>query len=122
MPHRLPLLAAATAATLIGFSLEIQAQPSSLQDARPAPFALPADRAAWDEDKLLALRVTSPSGVAGAELGWAKATETRPGGGLQLDLDQGWALYADWDRYRTKLPQVRETVDTLLVGLHYKFP
>ena len=121
MPHRPLLLAAAAAASLSALAPEIQAQPPSLQDARPMRLALPAERPAWEEDKLLAPRVMSPSGVAGADLGWLKACEAKPGGGVQLELEQGLALYADWERYRTKLPQVRETVDTILVGLRLKF-
>jgi hypothetical protein len=120
--QRLPVrLSTAAAAALLAFPPEIQAQPPGLQSARPGHLALPAERPAWDEAKLLALRAMSPADVAKPEIGWLKAAETRPGGGMELALDRDLALYADWDRYRTRLPQVRETVDTIVVGLHYQF-
>jgi hypothetical protein len=121
MPRRPLSLAATAVAALFAFPAEIQAQPQSLQYARPGRFSLPPERPAWDDEKLLALRALSPAGVADADLGWLKAREAKPGVGLQLELDQGWALYADWDRYRTRLPQVRENVDTILVGLQLRF-
>ena|ERR1041385_3774418 len=122
MPRLPPPLAAVAAAALFAFPPQIQAQPPLLQSARPVHLSLPAERPAWDEDKLIAPRAMSPSGVAAAELGWLRAAEARPGSGVQLELEQGWALYADWDRYRTKVPQVRETVDTIRVGLQLRFP
>jgi len=64
----------------------------------------------------------SPVGTAaglrtGKEDGWGP----RFGIGAQVGLSRNWALRADWDRYRIKLPGERETVDTFLVGAQYTF-
>jgi len=48
-------------------------------------------------------------------------TSNRPGGSVQLEIDGSVALWADWDRYRPKTAQVRESVDTILFGLQVTF-
>jgi OmpA-OmpF porin, OOP family len=53
----------------------------------------------------------------GKEDGWGP----RFGLGAQVGLSRNWALRADWDRYRIKLPGEREQVDTFLVGAQYSF-
>jgi len=93
-----------------------QSQPDDLQSARPERWALVAERAPWDGEQ--ALRPLSPA--AGADTGWLRSAEFRPA--VQLGLAQGWALCADWDRYRPKAVQPRESIDTFLLGLQYKFP
>jgi len=92
------------------------------QDARRTWAMLSAERSAWIEDKVEAPRTLSPSSVFIAEVGWLKMSDFRRGAGLQFDIAQSWALCADWDRHRPKTPQVRETVDTFLLGVQYKFP
>jgi hypothetical protein len=84
-------------------------------------WALLAERTAWREDMPETVRVLSPAGVLPAEFGWVKASDLKPGAGLQLDLAAGLALFADYERYRPKGVQVRETVDTLLLGLQFTF-
>ncbi|MGQ0547825.1 MAG: outer membrane protein [Betaproteobacteria bacterium] len=61
---------------------------------------------------------TSPGLVTGGENGWG----ARFGAGLQMGLTQNWALRADYDRYRIKVPGGgRENVDTFLIGAQYTF-
>jgi len=91
------------------------------QGASRNAWALLAERTAWREDKPETLRVLSPAGVSPAEFGWVKASDLKPGSGLQLDLAAGLALCAEWERYRPKGVQVRETVDTLLLSLQFTF-
>lgn len=46
----------------------------------------------------------------------------RYGVGLQMGITQNWAVRADWDRYRIRVPgEGRENVDTLMVGAQYTF-
>lgn len=45
----------------------------------------------------------------------------RLGIGLQMGLNENWALRADLDRYRVRLPGGREDVDTLMLGAQYTF-
>jgi hypothetical protein len=92
-----------------------QSQSDDLQSARRDRWALQAERAAWDSEQ--ALRSLSP---AGADTGWLRSAEFKPA--VQVGLAPGWALCADWDRYRPKVVQVRESIDTILLGLQYKFP
>jgi len=84
-------------------------------------WALLAERTAWREDKPETLRVLSAAGVSPAEFGWVKASDLKPGSGLQLDLAAGLAFFADYERYRPRGVQVRDTVDTLLLGLQFTF-
>lgn len=61
---------------------------------------------------------TAPGLATGAENGWGP----RLGVGLQMGLTENWALRADYDRYRIKVPGGgRENVDTLLIGAQYTF-
>jgi hypothetical protein len=94
---------------------------ADLQKTGRASWTLSAERDSWSEDKAEMLRAASPAGVFGAEIGWLKISDLRPGSGLQLDLAQSWALCADWDRQRPKMMQVRETIDTFLLGVQYRF-
>lgn len=55
--------------------------------------------------------------ATGKEDGWGP----RWGLGAQLGLSQNWALRADYDRYRIKLPGTDEDVDTFTVGAQYSF-
>ena len=44
--------------------------------------------------------------------------------GAQIGVTRGWALRADWDRYRFKLPAGggdRENVDAFMIGAQYTF-
>jgi hypothetical protein len=91
-----------------------QSQADSLQSARRERWALIAERALWDAEQ--APRAVSS---ASADPGWLRSADFRPA--VQVDLAQGWALCADWDRYRPKAVQMRESIDTLLLGLQYKF-
>jgi hypothetical protein len=94
---------------------------ADLQETHRASWTLAPERSGWTEEKAEARLALSPTGVSSAELGWLKTTDLKPGGGLQLDIAQSWALYADWERYRPRAVQVRETVDTLLLGLQFSF-
>jgi len=53
----------------------------------------------------------------GKEDGWGP----RLGIGASFGLTQNWAIRADWDRYRIKLPGAKENVDTLTIGAQYQF-
>lgn len=53
----------------------------------------------------------------GKEDGWGP----RFGLGAKIGLTDQWALRADWDRYRIKLPGSKEDVDTLTIGAQYSF-
>ena len=92
-----------------------------MQNASRDAWALLAERTAWREDRLEVPRVLSPAGASAAEFGWLRPTDLKPGAGLQLDLAAGLALCAEWERYRPKGVQVRETVDTLVLGLQFTF-
>jgi hypothetical protein len=108
---------AATLAGLAALSLNALADP---QDARSSSWALSSERSSWSDDRET-VRALAPAGVFGAEIGWLKGSDLRPGSGLQLGLAQSWALRADWDRQRPMTVQVREPVDTFLLGLQYRF-
>ena len=46
------------------------------------------------------------------------------GVGATIGITRGWALRADWDRYRFKLPAAggdRENIDSLMIGAQYTF-
>ena len=61
---------------------------------------------------------TAPGLATGGENGWGP----RYGVGLQMGLTENWAIRADYDRYRIKVPgNDRENVDTLLIGAQYTF-
>lgn len=61
---------------------------------------------------------TAPGLVTGKEDGWGP----RWGVGAQVGLTDNWALRADWDRYRIKIPGAsKEDVDTFTVGAQYSF-
>jgi hypothetical protein len=94
---------------------------ADLQKAGRTSWTLSAERSAWGEDKTEALRAPSPGGVFNTEIGWLKTSDLKPGSGLQLGLAQSWALCADWDRYRPRMVQARETIDTFLLGLQFTF-
>lgn len=53
----------------------------------------------------------------GKEDGWGP----RFGIGASFGLTDNWALRADWDRYRIKLPGAKEDVDMLMIGAQYQF-
>jgi hypothetical protein len=85
------------------------------QSARRDRWVLAAERALWEGEQ--ALRSIPPAGL---DAGWLRSTDFRPS--VQVGLAQGWALCADWDRYRPKVVHARESIDTFLLGLQYKFP
>jgi hypothetical protein len=111
-------LAAISFAALAAVPNDVLAE---VQGASRNAWALLAERATGREDKPETLRVLSPAGVSPAEFGWVKASDLKPGAGLQLDLAAGLALRAEWERYRPRGVQARETVDTLLLGLQFAF-
>jgi opacity protein-like surface antigen len=59
--------------------------------------------------------------VAGIESGERNGWGPRVGVGLQMGLNENWALRADLDRYRIRLPGGRENVDTFMLGAQYTF-
>ena len=119
MERRSYSIAVAVFAALAAFSSQSSAEPPLLQDTRPGGWTLLSERTARVDEPSMP-RAVSPDGVS-AELGWVKYVDLKPGNGLQLDLAQGWAVRADWDRQRPRMVQARETVDTLLLGLQYRF-
>ena len=121
MQRRSVSIAAAALAALAAFPADSSAESRLLQDARRTAWMFVAERATGIDEKHPAPLLASPEGVAGAELSWIRASGLRPGS-VQLDLAPGLALRADWDRYRPKLVQVRERIDTLLLGLQLTFP
>lgn len=61
---------------------------------------------------------TAPGLATGGENGWG----ARAGVGLQMGLTQNWAIRADYDRYRIKVPgDGRQNIDTFLLGAQYTF-
>jgi len=118
MPGRSSRIAAVALTALASLPFDASSDSGALQDPRRSRWMLAVQHeAAPLESQELLPKLSSPGGG----IGWVKAGEAKPDCALQLKLEEGWALYADWDRYRTKLPQVRETVDTVLVGLQLKF-
>jgi hypothetical protein len=118
MPGRSSRIAAVALTALASFPFDASSDSGALQDPRRSRWMLAVQHeAAPLESPELSPKLSPPGGG----IGWVKAGEAKPDCALQLKLEEGWALYADWDRYRTKLPQVRETVDTVLVGLQLKF-
>ena len=112
---------AAALAALAAIPPNVLAQSGSegLQSARRDRWALIAERALWDAEEAQSPRTHSSAGIFDADPGWLRSSDFKPA--VQVDLAQGWALCADWARYRPKAVQVRESVDTLLLGLQYKF-
>jgi hypothetical protein len=113
---RFRLAAVLAALSAVPPSALAQSPSDSLQSARRERWALIAERALWDAGQL---RSPSSASVFPADPGWLRSADFKPA--VQVDLAQGWALCADWDRYRPKVVQVRESVDTLLLGLQFKF-
>jgi opacity protein-like surface antigen len=60
---------------------------------------------------------TTPGLQTGDETGWG----TRVGLGLQAGITENWAVRADLDRWRIKLPGGRDNIDTLMLGAQYTF-
>jgi opacity protein-like surface antigen len=61
---------------------------------------------------------TAPGLATGGENGWGP----RFGVGLQMGLTENWAIRADYDRFRIKVPgDSRQNVDTFLIGAQYTF-
>ena len=118
MVRRSVRLAAVALAALAAFPFDSFADSQLLQDARRNAWAALSEGAAGSEEKRPSMRALSPEG---AELGWLKRSDLKPGSGLQLDLAPGFAVCADWDRYRPKGVPVREAIDTLLVGFQFTF-
>jgi hypothetical protein len=114
---RIAAALAALAAVPPGVLAETQSDAS--QGARRERWALIAGRSLWDVDQTQPARTPSSAGVFEADPGWLRSSDFKPA--LQVDLSQGWALCADWARYRPKVVQVRESIDTLLLGFQYKF-
>ena len=121
MQRRWVPVATAAAVVFAALPFESFADSRLLQDARRNAWAVLAERGESLFEKLPVKRALSPDGVPSADFGWLKPCDPRPGGSVQLELERGLALWADWDRYRPKAPQVRETVDTLVVGLRFRF-
>jgi len=114
--RRCSAVAAAFAAlTAVAPGALAQSQSDDPQNARRDRWSLVAERALWESEQ--ALRSFSAAGV---DTGWLRNADFKPA--LQVGLAQGWALCADWDRYRPKVVQARESIDTFLLGLQYKFP
>jgi hypothetical protein len=61
------------------------------------------------------------SGVAPLRTGDAEGFSPRFGVGLQMGITPNWSVRADIDRYRVRLPEGREDVDTFLLGAQYTF-
>ena len=118
MVRRSVRLAVVALATLAAVPPDVLAD---LQDARRSRWMLSSERSSRSDDRVETLRTLSPAGVPGPEISWLKTSDLKPGSGLLLELEQGWALRADWDRYRPKAVQVRETIDTFLLGVQYTF-
>jgi len=122
MQRRSVSIAAVAFAALAAYPLDSSAESRLLQDARRNAWAFLAERTTWAGEQPPLPRPASFDGVAIAELSWVRTSELRPGGSVQLDLAPGMALWADWDRYRPKAVQMRDRIDTLLLGLQFTFP
>lgn len=103
------------AAALLVLPLEVLAESHLLQDVRRSPWTVLAERPADN--------VPNPPAVSpdNAEFGWLRSIDLKPGGRVQLELDKDWSVCADWDRQRPKIAPLRETIDTFLLGLYYRF-
>jgi hypothetical protein len=118
MERRLIGLAAAFAAlTALSSAVFAQSAAESLQNGRRDRWILVSERG----EQAPAFRTLYSDSVFGAEMGMLRSSDFRPSLGLQLDLAQSWVLCADWDRYRPKMLQARDNVDTFLLGLQYRF-
>jgi hypothetical protein len=113
------IAAALAALAAVPPSVLAQSESDGLQIARRDRWTLVAERALWDAEQAQPRRTLSAASVFDADPGWLRSSDFKPA--VQVDLAQGWALCADWARYRPKAVQVRESVDTLLLGLQYKF-
>lgn len=60
-------------------------------------------------------------GVAPLRTGKSEGWSPKVGLGLQVGLSERWAIRADIDRYRLRLPEGREQVDTFMLGAQYTF-
>lgn len=60
---------------------------------------------------------SAPGLQTGKEDGWGP----RFGVGASFGLTDNWAIRADWDRYRIRIPGAKEDVDTLMIGAQYQF-
>jgi hypothetical protein len=116
--RRLIRLAAISFAAFAAVPSDVLAQ---VQGASRNAWALLAERTAWREDKAETLRALSPAGVSPTEFGWVKASELKPGSGLQLDLAAGLALSAEWERYRFDALGSKSNTDLYSVGFAYRF-
>jgi OmpA-OmpF porin, OOP family len=59
--------------------------------------------------------------VPGFETGTRNRWGWRFGAGAQIGLTPNWALRLDIDRYRVRLPEGRDNIDTLMIGAQYSF-
>jgi hypothetical protein len=109
---------AAALAALVAVPPGVLAESQS-DSARRERWTLIAERALWDADQAQVARNPSSVSVFEADPGWLRSSDFKPA--VQVDLAQGWALCADWARYRPRAVQVRESIDTVLLGLQYKF-
>lgn len=61
------------------------------------------------------------STLAGVQTGKASGWGPRFGFGVQMGINENWAIRADLDRYRVKLPAGRDSIDTFMLGAQYTF-
>jgi OmpA-OmpF porin, OOP family len=66
-------------------------------------------------------RAEAQGTAAGLQTGKEDGWGPRFGLGAQFGLTDNWALRADWDRYRIRIPGSKEDVDTFTVGAQYSF-
>lgn len=64
---------------------------------------------------------TDVSGVGTLRTGDAEGFSPRYGVGLQMGITPNWAVRADIDRYRVRLPEGRQDMDTFTLGAQYTF-
>ena len=69
----------------------------------------------------LAYTWTDIDGVPPLRTGKSEGWSPKFGVGLQVGLSENWAIRADVDRYRIRLPEGREDVDTFMLGAQYTF-
>ena len=60
---------------------------------------------------------TAPGVDTGKANGWGP----RFGFGVQMGLNENWAIRADVDRYRIKFPGDKDSIDTFTLGAQYTF-